>query len=208
MAGTCWGDGVGTDADGKLTILGPRAGAWPGGTGCPIGTGNALRVDADTGLLWVAPMSVSVARATQANRSIAPTAVGVVQLTAVALEVTAPACGPAVVRFDVTGGYAGCRAVTGNFWTIQRYLTVYIDGAPTAYTGLEPVGGIENDSGGVLATSGAVDPNVVHVPATAGQKVRLLAHYELNVQTFSANAVNGVAWRPPRIEGMIIGQPG
>jgi len=199
MAGICAGPGLTTDEDGQLQLFGPVEEAW-NEADCV----NALRVDPGTGKLWAPRARLIHARTTQPGSTATPTLAGTFTLTTLDHEQTAPACSDAKFVALLTGGYLGQRMGSGNWWAVRRYITVELNGAPVAFTGLEPVGGLENNSGGVLGASAALDATVAAaLDVPAGQTVRVLAHYEHTRLTFTASAANSYDWRPPVIDGFM-----
>lgn len=203
MAGLCTGGGL-SWATGELTLLGPREQEWANESGCPIDTWNGLAIDPVTGKLWAPPQnSVRMETDTAAGSLVVPTGVATDDLSDLEVELTTGECVSGYFEATLSGGFAGWRAASGNFWTVQRYVTVYLDGVPTAFTGMQVVSAIENNSGGVLSSGNACDGYSVGVLTSPGQEVRVVAHYELDVLTYTANAANGLQWRPPELRGVL-----
>lgn len=207
MAGICAGPGL-ESAGGLLQLAGARSQAFP--AGCSLGALNGLRVDPDTGDAWVPPDAIfSAAQGAQtgADRTIAPASSAAVLLSKLDLTMTAPACRRSLFLGDLAGGYQGFRAGTGNFWLLSRFVTIYVDGAPIGFTGLQPVGGLENNSGGAISIGGPVEAQPIRVQLTAGQKIRVYAEYSFDPATFTASAVNALTWRAPKLNGVLLSYP-
>lgn len=208
MAGTCYGDGLTVDGQGRLALDGPVEAEWPPGPTCSIAVNNGIKTDPATGKLWVAPRSI-IARdsAVGINRETVPNGTGIDNLTTTTLQMQARQCERMMSVFHVTGGYFAVRQATGNFWILQRYLTIEVNGAPVAFTGMQPIGGAENNSGGIISQSGPVENVTLTTELDPGDLIKLTAHWEMSILTFSANGANGVTWRPPRLEGLLYGYP-
>lgn len=208
MAGQCWGDGIKVDDQGRLSLSGPRAVAWPGGPSCTLAANSGLKVDPVTGELWVAPRSViSTTAVTKPNRTIVPAGAGIVALSHLELTMTARDCERMLAVFHVTSGYCGMRQGSGNFWIVERYFTIYVNGVAVAFSGSEDIGGGENNSGGAITQLGPVENATFPRDLDPGDVVKLVADYQLNVATYAASGVNNLQWRPPRIEGILYGYP-
>jgi hypothetical protein len=203
MAGICEAGGL-TVVDGKLELSGPPELAWPGP--CTIEEGNALRIDPGTGKVWAPQALVRRKTTTGDTITAAVTVSGTYPLGDDLVHTqTAPSCAPYDVRFIATlsGGYFGQRMGTGNWWAVRRFVTIYVNGVVVAFTGLQTVAGLENNSGGVLGAGGAVDPLTITAPVPAGQVVKVVASYEHQRLAFTANPANSYEWRPPVIDGFM-----
>lgn len=204
MAGRCVGLGLTTDDQGRVAVKGARQVAWPALAGCLIRRANGLRVDPGTGDLWVPPDARLIRRAdTAAGGTFTPTVAGSYLLSELEVQITAPACADGQLVAILSGGYIGQRMGDGNWWNVKRYVTTYIDGSPVGFTGSQTVATLENNSGGVLSGSTAVDPFVVTLDVPAGSVAKVLAHYEHNRLAFTAAAANGYEWRPPRLDALL-----
>lgn len=208
MAGICTTGGLTVDADGKLGIQGARPGAWPSEGSCPIAANNGLRLDTVSGNLWVAPPGDVLQKVTAGVEDTAtPTLAGSFQIAHLEHEQVVPACADAQFVAHLSGGFIEQRMANGNWWTVQRYLTLYVNGIAVAFTGTQDVATLENNSGGTLSGGGAVDSTTIIRPVTAGQTVKLVAHYEHNRLAFTAGGANGYVWRSPSIVGQLFTHP-
>lgn len=208
MAGTCTGPGLTTGPDGKIEVQGARELVWPNEGACHIAANNGLFIDPVTGNLWVRPAG-RVLRKTTTGASITavPTVSGTYPLTTLTHEQTALECSSATFVGILSGGYIGQRMGNGNWWAVERYVTVYKNAVPIGFTGSQPVASLENNSGGVLGTSGAVDPLTVSVDLDPGDTVKVVAAYEHHRLAFTTAVANGYDWRPPSITGLLFTHP-
>lgn len=205
MAGRCVGLGLTTDDQGRVAVLGARQVEWPNEGSCPIAANNGLRVDPVSGALWVPPDGRLIRERAVGGTdgTFVPTVAGSYLLTELVLEMDAPACADAQMVVVVNGGFIGQRMGNGNWWAVQRYLTIYLDDVVVGFTGNQTVASLENNSGGVLSSSGPVDPVVVTLDVPAGSTGKVLAHYEHNRLAFTASAANGYDWRCPVLDGLM-----
>lgn len=207
MAGICAGPGLATEG-GLLTLDGPRSQEWPSPAGCTVAANNGLRIDPVTGKLWTPPDPIiSDATDTAATLAVVPAAVGTTALGTLEIYQEARLCTRSFWLGEITGGYAGLRAGDGNFWAVQRSITVMVNGAPVAFTGMETVASIENNSGGVIGLGSIPDATTLRLQLSNGDNVRVTAVYQLEVFTFSASAANGLSWRPPAATGILWSYP-
>lgn len=197
MAGACVGDGLRNNA-GTIELYGPRSAAWP--SGCAIGAANGLNTDPVTHKAWVAPALVITGRDVAPDlQVIHPTNDDLHQLGEVTMTQTVGACSRTFMQAHLGGGYAGFRLASGNFWRIQRRITLYVNGAPTAYTGLEDAAGSENNSGGITSQGSPLEAMPIIATLNAGDTIKVLAHYELLLDGFADNVANRLTYRLPRI---------
>lgn len=210
MAGICAGPGLDV-VGGKLQLAGARSVAWPSaGAACALDVANGLRVDPDTGIPWVPPDARIIYERgiqTGADRTLVPATSATKQLSSLDLTMEAPLCRRSLFRGSLQGGFAGWRLYSGNLWVLQRYVTLSINGAPVAFTGMQDVSVIENNSGGAISGGGAIDGLEVFANLTAGQVVRVQASYQWDPVTFTDNAVNSLAWRAPQLQGVLWTHP-
>lgn len=198
MAGLCTSLGITTDADGKLMLAGARQVAWP--YGCLIGAANGLRVDPVTGNAWAPPdLETLIDTAQGPNKNVVPSVVGTGLIQELVTEQTAPECGKARWLVWITGGHAGWRQGNGNFWAIERVVTITVDGVVVGFSGMEQVSVAENNSGGIMSSGSAVESVMVDGMMNPGQTIKVVATYNLATYTLTANAANGLAWRSPKI---------
>lgn len=204
MAGICAGLGLDTDASGHLFIPGPRQVSWPNETACRIAANNGLRVDPATGNLWVPPDARMMHLATHGDaKTQVPTSAGTVTLTHLDHRQTAPVCSDCQFVGVLSAGFLGTRMGSGNWWQVDRSITIYVDGTAVGFTGSQPVAVTENNSGGVLGQGGAVDSLLIYATVPAGKVIRLDATWIHNRVTFATAAANGITWRPPSIDGFL-----
>ena len=140
MAGLCTGPGLET-IGGKIQVAGAREAAWPGDGACTIAASNGLRVDPATEELWVPPDAQILFEQgvqTGADRTVVPATSAVKALSQLDLTMEVPACGRALFRASLQGGYAGWRAYSGKLWVLQRFVTLSINGAPATPFGSRP----------------------------------------------------------------------
>lgn len=199
MAGLCTGLGLDTDDDGKITLAGAREQAWP--YECTIGAQNGLRVDPVTGLAWATPEFRSdVEGEVGPDKNLVPSTTGSTLVQTLTTSQTNPECGKARWLCWILGGYAGWRQGSGNFWAIERAVSAEVDGVPVAFTGLQEVSRAEhNAGGGALSSGGPVESFMIDGLLDPGQEVEVTVSYYLNVSGLTANVLNGLAWRSPRI---------
>lgn len=199
MAGLCTGLGITTDpTTGLLTLDGARQVAWP--YACLPSAANGLRVDPGTGTAWVPPdFETLVVDAEGPDKHVVPSVVGSGLIQELVTEQTVPDCGKARWFCWILGGHAGWRQASGNFWAIERSVTIEIDGVPVGFSGVQQVSVAENNSGGVMSSGSAVDAYQVHDLLDPGQTIKVTATYNLHTYTLTANAVNGLAWRAPKL---------
>lgn len=207
MAGVCVGDGLATE-DGLLVLDGPRSQAWPSPVDCTLEANNGLRVDPGTGKLW-APPDPLISDETDAGapQAIVPGGVGTIALDTLVIQQQARICTRSFWLGQIVGGYAGFRMASGNFWAVQRTVTVEVNAVPVAFTGLETVGAMENNAGAVLGNGAPVEAMTLRLQLSSGDTVRVTATYQLEVFTYTANAANGLSWRPPAITGVLWSYP-
>lgn len=199
MAGLCTGLGLTTDEDGKLMVAGARQQPWP--YACTIASQNGLRVDPVTGAAWAPPdFRSDVVGEVGPNKNLVPADTGSTLVQTLTTSQTAPACGKARWLCWILGGYAGWRQGSGNFWAIERAISIEVDGNPVGFTGLQEVSRAEhNAGGGALSSGGPIESFMADGLLEPGEKVEVTASYYLNVSGLTANVLNGLAWRSPRI---------
>lgn len=193
----CTGPGLDIDPTGRVVLVGPRSEEWP--EDCDIAALNGLRTDPVTGDVWAPPdLEITRAEHTGAGRFIIPPDTNPGTLHILQVEHTAD-CRPCHVQLSATGGFAGFRMASGNFWVVRRRFTTYVNGSPVATTGLEPIAVCENNSGGVVSQGTVCDSAVYGVLLDAGDTIRFNAYYELEPAALVSNAANGFTWRPPDV---------
>ena len=198
MAGTCVGAGLDIDGDGQLELRGARSLAWP--YPCDIGVRNGLRVDPVTNKAWVKPPQIVGHSAVSGpDRSIAPASAADIAIGHYEVTHTASACSQEFVRYAVTGGFAGFRLKSGNFWILQRYVSLFVNGSPVATTGLQPIAECENNSGGVTTQGAVLEGTESDLVVNAGDVVKLVADYTLQLPGFDADVLNNFVYRAPRV---------
>jgi len=200
MAGSCTGLGVRINGFNEVEASVDRVVAWP--YPGSVNAKSGVRVDPN-GILWTPPdQIIQVAEAPLGpNKTIVPNSDSTVKLIDLSLEMVASKDHDQVLFvFHLVGGYQGYRLSNGNFWALYRYIVTYDNGTPTTYSGLEEVGGAENNAGGSLGSSSTVEGMIGMAVKPGGTKFKVLAHYELHPLAFTDGPTNAFAWRPPRLQ--------
>lgn len=204
MAGVCAGPGL-TDEGGLLALYGARAGEPP----CDLDTYNGLRVDG-IGRAWTAPdqpNSFLLGVPNNADRTQLIDGPGPFYLGTTIVEMAASECNHALFRGEIIGGHAGWRAADGNFWMLRRFVHFEVDNTTVGFTGLQDVGGVENNSGGIISQVGPVESSAFYATAGPGQVFRMTAEWTIDVLAYSASAVNLCVWRFPQMAGSLFEYP-
>lgn len=209
MAGLCVSHGLDTNNEGKVFLAGARPVAWPYSE-CSLDANNGLRYDPVTDKAWVTPPTkIEVEVETAADRDIVPTAEGTTVLRHLHLEHNTLKCGNGFIMVNLTNGHAGFRMGQGNFWLLNRYITLTIDNVAVLYTGLETIAAAENTATG--GTTGVRYPIAEAAPVQwfldPGVKVEVDVHYELDVASYAASGANGFTFKPPVVAATFFTQP-
>jgi hypothetical protein len=209
MAGACNGLGVRQNNLNQIEAAVDRHQEWPYPSN--VSTKSGTRVDPDTGMLWSPPdQIIKIAEAPLGpNKTVVPNDNDTIPLTDLSLEMVASADHDQVMfQFHLVGGYQGYRMGDGNFWAVYRHITTYDDTAvkgkyePITFSGVQEVGGHENNAGAGSSTGSAsvVEGMIGQAVKPGGSKFKVVAHYELRPLAYTDSGVNGFTWLPPRLQ--------
>jgi len=208
MAGSCVDQGIGIDGDGNVILSGATSKEWPNEAGCPIASNNGLHFDPVTGHAWIPPrVAPHYEVVIEEGTTITPADDDTVDLGTFELEHTVGPCGQRRVIIEIGGGYNAYRLYSGNFWLLKRYATLFVDGTPESFTGLEIVTACENNSGGAVSQAGPIEMTPFSWVLDPGQTVKVVTSYQLEFPGFTANAVNSFVFRPPPIRATFLPIP-
>lgn len=201
MPGVCTGYGVRINGFNEVEASVDRIEPWPYPGFASLKSG--VRVDPLTGLLWAPPDQII--QVTEAplgpNKTVIPNSDATIKLIDLSLEMVASKDHDQVLfMFHLVGGYQGYRMGNGNFWAVYRYIVTYDNGNPTTFSGIEEVGGCENNAGASLGSASTVEGMIGMAVKPGGTKFKVLAHYELRPLAFTDGPTNAFAWRPPRLQ--------
>jgi hypothetical protein len=170
---------------------------------------NGFRIDPVSGKVWIPPDPRMLHAAKFTNgATIVPTVAGTNQIANIRHDMSAPACADCQWMVVLSGGYAAQRMGSGNFWQVERSTSLYRNGVLVSTTTNQPIFSTENNSGGILGQGAAIEPETYVLAIPAGQTATIITVYQHHTLTFSANAGNGLTWRPPTVDGFMFTLPG
>lgn len=207
MAGSCTGVGIRINAFNEVEADVDRRQVWP--YTAQLASKNGLRGDPETGQLWAPPdQIVSKVEAIGVAKTIIPTDAATVALTDLTVTMTASTDHDQVMfGLFLSGGKAGFRMGTGNFWLVNHIVTTYDNGTPTTFTGSEDCASAENNAGGSIGFSLTPDALIGWHVKPGGTVFKVTASYSFDPLTFTDSPTNGFAWRPPRLHVLQLSMP-